>query len=239
MNYIFDTGFSRISYSFIFDQTYKYFEKYIQQSGTDDTDLSVSIQELVNNPYKFKYYGLDPYSEFQTLMVKTGNYLLSYDACMFHGALVQWNDSAILFSAPSGTGKTTQYRLWREMERSIKMINGDKPILQYDGTNIIGRSSPWNGKEQYGAAGMSAKLKAVILLEQGDSNTIESLNPSDAVVPLFTQFIAYPENTDILQMEAAFLDKLLDTVPVWKLVNKGDIDSAILTSDTLEAYYGL
>ncbi|MBP3871777.1 MAG: hypothetical protein J6E46_12480, partial [Faecalicoccus sp.] len=140
---------------------------------------------------------------------------------------------------PSGTGKTTQYRLWRNIDTTVRMINGDKPILENRNNQIIAHSSPWNGKEKYGAAGISVPLKAIILLEQGIDNKIQHISGFDAVIPLFTQFIAYAYNTSILEKEAFFLDKMLDAVPVWKLMNKGDIDSAVLTHNTLEAYYGL
>lgn len=240
MNYIFNAEFINICYSFAYDQTKLYFEKYIVPIRKSAVDISLSKYEIDSNPYGFEYLDNDSYQEFRCLMVKTGNYLLSHNSCMFHGALIQWKDIGILFTAPSGTGKTSQYYLWKELEtESVRIINGDKPILEYDGKEIISHSSPWNGKEQLGEPGMSVPLKAIILLEQGDCNEIKLLSPSDAVVPLFEQFIAYPENTDIIKQEACFLDAMLDSVPVWKLTNKGDIESAILTRDTLEAYYGL
>ncbi len=238
MNYVFDTGFIKICYDFIFPETAKYFGNYIVPSNLE-VDILVSKEELIQNPYGFKYYKIGPFSEYQNLMVKTGKYLLKYNACMFHGTLIEWKDMGILFCAPSGTGKTTQYRMWRSMDSSIKMINGDKPILQYNDNEIIAHSSPWNGKEQYGRVGLSVPLKAIILLERGDSNHIGKLCPSDAVIPLFTQFIAYPDGTEILKQEASFLNQMLSLVPVWKLINIGDIKSARLTLDTLEAYYGL
>ena len=239
MNYLFDTGFIKICYSFLFPDTAKYFGLYVIPSN-QDVDMSVSVEELIKNPYRFKHYKIDAFNEYQSLMVKTGNYLLAYDSCMFHGALIQWRDMSILFTGPSGMGKTTQYRLWRSLEsKTVKMINGDKPILVYKDDKIIACSSPWNGKEQYGAAGISDPLKAIIILEQDNKNHIKKLSTKDAVIPLFTQFIAYPENTDIIKQEAQFLDTMLEKVPVWKLTNRGDIESAILTRDTLETYYGL
>lgn len=238
MNYLFDTGTIEICFKFIFDETEEYFGNYIVPTN-EDADISVTKEGLIQNPYGFKHHKIDAFSEFQNLMVKTGNYLLDYNACMFHGALIEWNGLGILFCAPSGTGKTTQYRLWRNIDTTVRMINGDKPILEYRDGIIMACSSPWNGKEKYGAAGISVPLKAIILLEQGNDNKIQHISGFDAVIPLFTQFIAYAYNTSILEKEAFFLDKMLDTVPVWKLMNKGDIDSAVLTRSTLEAYYGL
>lgn len=240
MNYVFDTGFMNICYSFVFPLTVTYFGNYLFSIDNETADIFTSYNDILNNPYSFQFRESDSFNEYQNLMVKTGNYLLEYYACMFHGSLVKWKDKGILFTGPSGVGKTTQYRLWKAVHpQNVRMINGDKPILRITDNEIIGYSSPWNGKEQYGEPGMSVPLKAIILLEQGDCNDINLLSPSDAVIPLFKQFIAYPERTDIIQQEADFLDAMLERVPIWKLTNRGNIESAILTRDTLEANYVL
>lgn len=239
MNYIFDTGFLTIRYRFLFPDTCRYFHNYVVPSGDEDADICTSEEEILSNRYGFRQNGLTPFSEYQHLMVKTGNYLLSHDSCMFHGALIRWKDMAVLFTGPSGVGKTTQYRLWRELEGgAVTAVNGDKPILEYNGRQIIAHSSPWNGKEQYGSAGQSAPLRAVVILEQGETNCIGHVPSSRAVVELFRQFIAYPDSSDIIRKEAGFLDAMLDKVPVWKLVNRGDMESVIRTRDALETYYG-
>ena len=179
-----------------------------------------------------------PFLEFQCLMLKTGNEILTHNHALFHGAALMWKGKAWVFTAPSGTGKTTQLRHWRRiLKRDVRIINGDKPLLECkeDG-NVIVHSSPWRGKEKFGIKGLNAPLGGIILLEQGKENCIERMEPKDAVRPLFIEFISFPENEAQIRSQAEILDQILDHVPVWKLVNLGDPVSAELTLETIRRY---
>ena len=143
-------------------------------------------------------------------------------------------DKAWLFSAPSGTGKTTQYRQWRRLYHDeVKIINGDKPILQFcdDGTIMV-HPSPWKGKERM-ASMLKAPLGGIIYLQQGKENTIERMDSLEAAEPIYRQFLYMPETEEAVRRVCRMEDKLLRNIPVWKLVNKGDAQSAELTHHTL------
>ena len=117
------------------------------------------------------------------------------------------------------------------------MINGDKPLFECrDDSSVWVHSSPWRGKEKLGRPDMHAPLGGILLLEQGDHNEIRRLTPEEAVLPLFVEFVSYPECEDQIRGQAQILRQVLDTVPVWKLVNLGDEASARLTQQTLENY---
>ena len=49
-------------------------------------------------------------------------------------------------------------------------------------------------------------------------------------------FRSYPENAEQIRQQGRILEQMLGYAPVWKLVNKGDMESAVLTRDTLSAY---
>lgn len=176
--------------------------------------------------------------EFQSLMLATGNALLSHRRALFHGVAMLWNGRAWIFTAPSGTGKTTQLRLWRKLFRKdVQVINGDKPVLECreDGSVRV-CCSPWRGKEKLGHKNLHAPLGGIVLLEQGPGNHMERLSLADAVLPLFTEFVSFPENEEQIRCQAEILTQLLDAVPVWKLTNLGDEASALLTQKTLSIY---
>ena len=176
--------------------------------------------------------------EFQSLMLATGNALLSHKSALFHGAAMLWNGLAWIFTAPSGTGKTTQLRLWRKLFRKdVQVINGDKPVLECreDGSVRV-CCSPWRGKEKLGHQDLHAPLGGIVLLEQGAQNHMERLSMADAVLPLFTEFVSFPENEEQIRCQAEILTRILDAVPVWKLTNLGDEASALLTQKTLSIY---
>ena len=54
--------------------------------------------------------------------------LVKKDSMILHCAYVEYQGEAILFSAPSETGKTTQANLW-EKYRGSRTVNGDRSLL--------------------------------------------------------------------------------------------------------------
>lgn len=172
--------------------------------------------------------------EFHLLHLVVSNALVPFQRCVFHGTAFLWRDKAWLFSAPSGTGKTTQFRQWRRLYRDeVSIINGDKPVLQFcdDGTIMV-HPSPWRGKERMGS-NLTAPLGGIIYLQQGKENVIERMNTHDAALPIYRQFLFLPEKGETIHQVCQMEDRLLRIVPLWKLVNKGDAQSAKLTHDTL------
>ncbi len=226
-----------VQYDFLYKQTASYFEDYlIDQKACPDIKIALKAEEL--EEYRWLVVQNErsrPFLEFQSLMVATGNRLLFYKHALFHGVALLWKGKAWIFTAPSGTGKTTQLRHWRDLlKKDVKTINGDKPILECrdDGTVWV-HSSPWRGKEKYGISGMSAPLGGIVLLEQSADNHITKLNKNEAILPLFRAFVSYPETTDQIKGQAFVLQQMLEAAPVWKLQNKGDPDSAELTIEVL------
>ena len=72
-----------------------------------------------------------------------------YDTILFHGSAVAVDGIGYLFTAKSGTGKSTHTRLWRELfgERAV-MLNDDKPLIKVSENGIIVYGTPWDGKHR-------------------------------------------------------------------------------------------
>ena len=75
----------------------------------------------------------DPYLETLAVYRKLAQLLVQDDILLMHGAVVAVDGQAYLFTAKSGTGKTTHTRLWMQQfgDRAV-MVNGDKPLLHQD-----------------------------------------------------------------------------------------------------------
>lgn len=198
--------------------------------------ISVSSEEINNRKEDF---GSESFTEFNLLLEHFCNRFLLYERCLFHSVAICVDDQAFLITAPSGTGKSTQYcNLKTLFGEKIRLICGDKPILEFqDSGDIIVHPSPWRGKERWKGSG-PAKLAGVVYLEQGLYNEISPMFVPDAVVPLYTQFLYQPETETQLRQVASMLDSILRQVPVWKLINTGDLESTRLTYDTICAWKG-
>ncbi len=176
----------------------------------------------------------DGFTEFQLSIFRVSNALLQHRACVFHGAAFLWQEIAFLITAASGVGKSTQLRnLLKICGNEIRVMNGDKPILKQDGERILVCPSPWKGKERLGDDSLSAPLAGIIFLEQAKNNLIQMLSPHQSVPVLLPRFLSTFETPEIVLDACSLEDAILRNVPVWKLSNRGDLDSTQLLRDTL------
>lgn len=138
-----------------------------------------------------------------------------FDRFVFHGAAIEYDGNAYLFTAPSGTGKTTHINLWRQyLGNKVDIINGDKPIIKAGEIPTV-YGTPWAGKEGY-QRNASAALKAICILKQGKINNITRLDKRDAVNHLMRQ-VYLPQDPVSLSKTLALLGAIIETTPVYIL----------------------
>lgn len=175
------------------------------------------------------------YLEFLCVQEQLAAQLPAFDRFLLHGAAVAYGGAAYLFTAPSGTGKSTHIRLWRQyLGSGASVINGDKPFfsLEEDG-GIRVWGSPWAGKEGWQRP-TSALLRGICVLERG-ADRIRRLSPAEALESLFCQ--TYHRDDPALEYRTlGFLDALLRAVPVCRL-SCGMTEDAVRCS--FEALTGL
>ena len=151
--------------------------------------------------------------------------LTEYDVLLMHGSALCIDGDAYLFTAPSGTGKSTHARLWREMfgER-VFMINDDKPLLRIfaDGVRVYG--TPWDGKHDL-STNASAPLRAIAVLERAAENRVEPLSKRDAFPALITQAF-FSQDPAIMTRVMTLEKKLLDRVGFYTLRCNMEPDAA-------------
>ena len=78
-------------------------------------------------PYAFDA----PYLETLAVYRKIATGCVSRGRLLMHGSVIAVDGRAYMFTARSGTGKSTHVRLWRKLfgDRAV-MVNDDKPIIQ-------------------------------------------------------------------------------------------------------------
>lgn len=222
-----------IIYKLHHEKTKDYFSPWLTPSSPTNYAVSVSSDDLYewNNKWGFPD---DAYTEYGLLVYRTSDYLLRKKACVFHAAAFLLSEKAFFFTAESGTGKTTQINNWNGLfPNEIKIMNGDKPVLSIRDDTVMVFPSPWKGKERLGDDTLTATLGGIVLLEQGNKNHISRLRPEDAVVPLMKRFLFTGENKEIIHDVCYMLETILKKAPVWKLVNKGDLDSTKIARETI------
>ena len=168
------------------------------------------------------------YAEYMNTIYVTSNYLLRYNCCSFHSVAVSVNGKGFLLTGVSGTGKTTQYLNLKSLyPKQIKIINGDKPFLKFTNDDIMIHSSPWRGKENYGSD-IACRLAGIIFLHQSDHNEIKLLRGEDIAVKSLSMFLYYPDCEETIRKVCELDRRLLNSVPLWFFMNKGNLDSSRL-----------
>ncbi len=130
----------------------------------------------------------EEYLETLAVYRKIAEKMPAFDVILFHASVMAVDGAAYLFAAPSGTGKSTHARLWRDMlgSRAV-MINDDKPLIRVDGAgNTAVYGTPWDGKHHLSTNG-SAPLRAICLLERDAENRMTEITKGEALPMLLTQ----------------------------------------------------
>ena len=138
------------------------------------------------------------------------------DTFLFHCSAVAVDGKAYLFTAPSGTGKSTHTRLWREVfgDRAV-MINDDKPLLRVTSDSILIYGTPWDGKHRL-STNTVAPVAGICLLERGEENHVERIAKEEAF-PRLLQQTYRPQSPVALMKTMELLDAVASNVPLYKL----------------------
>ncbi len=164
----------------------------------------------------------DVYYETLAVQRKLSAWLLSQDVLLFHGSALSLDGRGYLFAAPSGTGKSTHARLWRErFGERVTMVNDDKPFLKITDEGVTVFGSPWSGKHRLDT-NMSVPLQGIALLERAERNSMERIGASEAVTRLLQQ--SYREE-DVEKIFPLVL-KLAERTPVYRLRCNMDPEAA-------------
>lgn len=118
-----------------------------------------------------------PYLETLTVYRKIATAMLSRGVLLMHGSVIAVDGEAYLFTALSGTGKSTHVRLWRKHfgPRAV-MVNDDKPLVRVTGgPRAIVYGTPWDGKHHL-SNNIAVPLKAIVYLERGRDNEIHEVD---------------------------------------------------------------
>ena len=174
----------------------------------------------------------DGYLEELAVYRKIAVKMLDYDTILFHGSVVAVDGVGYLFTAKSGTGKSTHTRLWREYfgDRAV-MVNDDKPLLHIADT-VTAYGTPYNGKHRLGT-NTSVPLKAICILTRSAENHIEPITREQAYTMLLQQVY---RPADMLKMAKTLelVDRLADSVKLYRLGCNMDISAAKIAYEGMQ-----
>ena len=148
----------------------------------------------------------DSYLETLAVYRKISEAILDYNVFLMHGAVVAYQDAAYMFTASSGTGKTTHVQKWLENLDGSYIVNGDKPLIKITENEILACGTPWCGKERMQRNCM-VPLKAIVLMERGENNEIREVSFGQAF-PFLLQQAYMPKDSEKVRKTLALLVQL-------------------------------
>ena len=172
----------------------------------------------------------DSYLETLAVYRKIATKMLEYDTFLMHGAVVAVGDKSWLFTAPSGTGKTTHINLWLKNIRGSYVVNGDKPLIHIgDECTVYG--TPWAGKEGMNR-NIGVQLCGIVFLNRGVDNRIEQV-PMSKVLPTLIQQSYRPKDRAGLEKTLTLLSQLGRKIPMYQLYCNMNDEAALIAYNVL------
>lgn len=209
----------------LFDSTRDYCARYLTDTQPDFTvtvtreDLAFEQdfldQEADEEGLRRRVF-TEPFLERAAIQRQVAEQLLSRGVLLLHGSAVAVDGKGYLFTAKTGTGKSTHTRLWRQVfgSRAV-MINDDKPFVRVTPTGITLWGAPWSGKHGLDT-NVSVPLAGICILERGVENTIVPADPQQAVRFLMGQCL-YPRDTAEQFRLHVLLQALADGTALWRM----------------------
>jgi len=209
----------------IYEDVHNYCKDY-QTDAQADFSVTVTEQDIQFEKEKstseFAYEGLSVPNFPPHILEETAVYrkiaekMVDYDTFVFHGSVIAVDGQGYLFTAKSGTGKSTHTKLWRSLfgERAV-MVNDDKPLLRITENGVTAYGTPYNGKHKLGT-NIAVPLKALCILTRAETNHIERITKAEAY-PMLLQQIYRPQNPVQMAKTLKLADSLAAHVALFRL----------------------
>ena len=186
------------------DGKYRYVNNRFLIKKISDNYYNVFIKKNCNEisiRYLFNAMGFD------ALLAKEKKLIL-------HASFIAFQNKAILFSAPSGTGKSTQADLWQKYVRGVEIINGDRAIIGIEDNGVKAYGLPFCGTSKI-TLNQSFNLSTIVILRQGKINKLIELAAKDGYKYLYSQvnWIGWDKKLQINILD--LLEKVVNSIKIY------------------------
>lgn len=151
-----------------------------------------------------------------------------------HSASFIYGGKAWLFSAPSGTGKSTHVDLWKQAGYGIEMLNGDVAVcFVKDGVAYVA-GLPW-----YGTSGIYKNciipLGGILFLERSCHNQIGRLNAFESIIRLNARCLTPNWNQELMGMNLNTIKGLEPFTAMGVLYCRPDMEAAMIAKEFIDS----
>ncbi len=200
--------------------------------NTDNPEIVLSVPEKATLRAKEKFKELSD-GEIEYLLMGALFYdkLLDFDGLMLHSSAVAVGNTAYLFSADSGVGKSTHTTLWTKCIDGAVIVNDDKPAIRSVNGKLYVYGTPFSGKHDK-SINKSFLLGGICFIERGKENSIVETDVA-ASLPLFLKQSSGMLSEDRISLRLSVTDKILSVAKLYKMKCNTDISAAKMSYEKM------
>ena len=219
MKFLINIANTNILISSIYKGIYNTCRDYLAESDAEpDVEIIVDEKMIDNEAEREKEIsqGMTDKQSIERLLIQRliAEALIDKDTFLMHGAVIAVKNEAHLFTAPSGTGKTTHIQHWLDNVEGSFVVNGDKPFILLNETEVFACGTPWRGKEKMGTNAI-VPLRSIVFMERSTDNCIEEAS-FKTIFPLLLKQIYWPQNESAMRKTLRLLSRLKGSVRFYK-----------------------
>ena len=140
--------------------------------------------------------------------------LARFNGVMLHSSCVEYEGKAYLFSARSGTGKSTHTHLWLKYLPGSRIINNDKPAIRCVDGKFYAYGTPWSGKTDE-SVNIGVPIAGIAFLSRGE-NKIKKIPGILALKPFMDQTVR-PKDKVLMEKALDVINGILTDIPIYQL----------------------
>ncbi|MBQ3920227.1 MAG: hypothetical protein II695_11160 [Oscillospiraceae bacterium] len=198
--------------------------------GDADIDIRIVHDDILNEISDS--CTSEGYAETLAVYRKIAEIMPYYDIFLFHGSAIAVDNECYIFAAPSGTGKSTHARLWREVlgDRAV-MVNDDKPLIRIDNGCCYAYGTPYDGKHRL-SNDICVPIRAVCIIQRDTHNHICETGFSEAFPFLMAQSYR-PRDAAALGRTISLIERMKESVRFYRLGANMEHSAAELSYETM------
>ncbi|MBE7010199.1 MAG: hypothetical protein E7418_01765 [Ruminococcaceae bacterium] len=159
--------------------------------------------------------------------------VLQQGGLVIHASSLAYDGKGVLFSAPSGTGKSTHTELWKTYKPGTVIVNDDMPVIRIENGEPLLCGTPWSGKNSINT-NVSVPLKAIIFLKRGKTCSLTKMEPIEAVWRIYDA-VRKPVVSELASEALDRIEEILQKVPVFQLACDISEEAVITAAKSIEA----
>ena len=148
-----------------------------------------------------------------------------FDTLLIHASVIRHAGYGYLFTAPSGTGKSTHTHLWYKHIPGCDLMNDDNPVVRIIDGRALVFGSPWSGKTPC-YRNIYAPIGAITRIEQRPENSVRRMAAIEAFATLLPAVSSMKWDRRVYMSICDTISSLLSITPIYWLGCRPDEEAA-------------